>query len=149
MHQKTYFLILTVLLFYWLCHLFVRRGWVIGLKMTIVLLWKPWRLCCLNKDSLMHELDDHQFWPSVNVKKSAQIWFCRREQNHNWIIKLNHNYNNRENVLANFRFNVKWHTTGKVQYLVLSSFLLILTKVSFWEELSPNSVQLWNFAKIG
>ena len=35
---------------------------------------------------------------------------------------------------TNSSFHVKQRTTGKVQSLFLSSFLLVLTKFSFWEE---------------
>ena len=31
-------------------------------------------------------------------------------------------------------FYVKWRTTGKVSYLFFKSFLLALTKFSFWQE---------------
>ena len=34
----------------------------------------------------------------------------------------------------NSSFHVKQHTTGKVQFLFFSSFLLVLTKFSLWEE---------------
>ena len=32
---------------------------------------------------------------------------------------------------TNFRFHVKWQTTGKVQFPFFSSFLLVSTKVTF------------------
>ena len=35
---------------------------------------------------------------------------------------------------TNSSFHVKQRTTGKVQFLFFSSFLLVLTKFSFWEE---------------
>ena len=35
---------------------------------------------------------------------------------------------------TNFNVNVKQRTTGKVQFQFLNSFLLVLTKCSFWEE---------------
>ena len=35
---------------------------------------------------------------------------------------------------TNSSFHVKQGTTGKVQFLFLSSFLLVLTKFLFWEE---------------
>ena len=35
---------------------------------------------------------------------------------------------------TNFSVSVKKHTTGKVQFQFLNSFLLALTKFSFWEE---------------
>ena len=35
---------------------------------------------------------------------------------------------------ANSSFHVKQRTTGKVQLLFFRSFLLVLTKFSFWEE---------------
>ena len=31
-------------------------------------------------------------------------------------------------------FHVKQYTMGKVEFLIFSSFLLVLTKFSFWEE---------------
>ena len=34
----------------------------------------------------------------------------------------------------NLRFRIKYCSRGKVQYLVLSNFLLVLTIFSFWEE---------------
>ena len=34
----------------------------------------------------------------------------------------------------NSSFHVKYRTTGKVQILFFNSFLLVLTKFSFWEE---------------
>ena len=36
--------------------------------------------------------------------------------------------------VTNSSFHVKQRTTGKVQFLFFSSFLLVLTKCSFWEE---------------
>ena len=35
---------------------------------------------------------------------------------------------------TNSSFHMKQCTTGKVHFLFFSSFLLVLTKVSFWEE---------------
>ena len=35
---------------------------------------------------------------------------------------------------TNSSFHVKQRTTGKVQFLFFSRFLLVLTKFSFWEE---------------
>ena len=35
---------------------------------------------------------------------------------------------------TNSSFHMKQRTTGKVHFLFLSSFLLVLTKFSFWEE---------------
>ena len=35
---------------------------------------------------------------------------------------------------TNFRFHVKWHTEGKVQYLLFITFLLVLTKFHFWKK---------------
>ena len=35
---------------------------------------------------------------------------------------------------TNSIFHVKWRTTGKVEFLLFKSFLLTLTKFSFWQE---------------
>ena len=35
---------------------------------------------------------------------------------------------------TNSSFHVKWGTTGKVYFLFFKSFLLALTKFSFWQE---------------
>ena len=46
---------------------------------------------------------------------------------------------------ANFNVSVKQRTTGKVQFQFLNSFLLVLTKFSFWEEdwaLGYNSMKI-------
>ena len=48
----------------------------------------------------------------------------------------------------NLRFHVKYCSRGKVQYLVYSNFLLVLTIFSFWEEdwtLHFNSMEFWDF----
>ena len=48
-------------------------------------------------------------------------------------------------------FYVKQRTAGKVQFLLFSSFLLILTKFSFWEEdrtLGYNSMKVSDFPDI-
>ena len=45
---------------------------------------------------------------------------------------------------TNSSFHVKERTTGKVQFLFFRKFLLLLTKLSFWEEdrgLGNNSVK--------
>ena len=47
--------------------------------------------------------------------------------------------------------HVKQRTTGKVQFLVSSTFLLVLTKFSFWEEdlaLGYTSITFWHFLNI-
>ena len=52
---------------------------------------------------------------------------------------------------TNSSFHVKQCTTGKVQFLFFSSFLLVLTKFSFWEEdwaLGYNSMIFWDFPDI-
>ena len=52
---------------------------------------------------------------------------------------------------TNSRFHVKQRTTGKVQFVFFSSFLLVLTKFSFWEEdwaLGYNSMKFWDFPDI-
>ena len=43
-------------------------------------------------------------------------------------------YNLRKIFETNSSFHVKQRITGKVQFLFFSSFLLVLTKSSFWEE---------------
>ena len=46
---------------------------------------------------------------------------------------------------TNFSVSVKQRTTGKVQFQFLNSFLLVLTKFSFWEKdwaLSYNSMKI-------
>ena len=51
---------------------------------------------------------------------------------------------------TNSSFHVKQRTTGKLQ-LLFSSFLLVLTKFSFWEEdwaLGYNSMKFWDFPDI-
>ena len=48
------------------------------------------------------------------------------------------------------RFLVKCCSKGKVQYLVFSNFLLVLTIYSFWEEdwtLDYNYMEFWDFLK--
>ena len=52
---------------------------------------------------------------------------------------------------TNFIVSVKWHITEKVQLQFLNSFLLVLTKFSFWEEdwaLGYNSVKIWDLLNI-
>ena len=52
---------------------------------------------------------------------------------------------------TNSSFHVKQRTTGKVQFLFFSSFLLVSTKFSFWEEywaLGNNSIKFRNFPDI-
>ena len=52
---------------------------------------------------------------------------------------------------TNFSVSVKERTTGKVQFQSLNSFLLVLTKFSFWEEdwaLGYNSVKIWDLLNI-
>ena len=52
---------------------------------------------------------------------------------------------------TNSSFHVKQGTTGKVQFLFFSSFLIVLTKFSFWEEdwaLGYNSMELCDFPDI-
>ena len=52
---------------------------------------------------------------------------------------------------TNSSFCVKQGTTGKVQFLFFSSFLLILTKFSFWEKnlaLGYNSTKFKDFPDI-
>ena len=47
--------------------------------------------------------------------------------------------------------HVKERTTGKVQFLVFSTFLVVLTKLSFWEEdlaLGYSSITFWHFLNI-
>ena len=51
----------------------------------------------------------------------------------------------------NASFHLKQRTTGKVQFLFFGSFLLVLTKFSFWEEdwaLGYNSMKIWDFPDI-
>ena len=50
-----------------------------------------------------------------------------------------------------FSVSVKEHDTGKVQFQFLNSFLLVLTKCSFWEEdwtLDYNSMKIWDLLNI-
>ena len=50
----------------------------------------------------------------------------------------------------NLRFHVKYCSRRKVQYLVFSNFLLVLTIFSFWGEdwvLDYNSMELGDFLK--
>ena len=50
----------------------------------------------------------------------------------------------------NLRFHVKYCSRGKVQYLVLSNSLLLLTIYTFWEEdwtLDYNYTEFWDFLK--
>ena len=52
---------------------------------------------------------------------------------------------------TNFSVSVKWRTTGEVQFQLLNSFLLVLTKFSFWEEdwtLGYNSMKIWDLLNI-
>ena len=41
---------------------------------------------------------------------------------------------NYKTFLTNASSHVKYHTTGKVQFLIFRRFLILLTKCSFWEE---------------
>ena len=51
---------------------------------------------------------------------------------------------------ANSSFRVKQRTTGKVRFLFARSFLLVLTKFSFWEDWSRGykSMKFWDFSDL-
>ena len=62
-----------------------------------------------------------------------------------FIWQLEEGYHTGQIYETNFSVSVKYHTTRKVQFQFLNSFLLVLTKFSFWEEgwaLDYNSMKI-------